>query len=418
MRRVATEVNDIIKMNVLIISPGYPADMPEFTRGLAECGARVIGVGDQGTGALPDLVRRSLDEYIQVSSLWSSNDVIKRMHAELRGQSIDRIECLWEPGIMLAAELRQHFGVPGLSIDQAHRFRDKEAMKGALDAAKIRTPKHVAVDSIAGCWEAAEEIGFPLILKPIAGAGSADTYRVDNADDLRNVLPRLRHVPTVSVEEFVDGEEFTFDTITIGGAIAYFNVAWYRPRPLIARSNEWISPQVIALRNVDQPDLAHGIRMGYDVIRALEFDTGFTHMEWYRKEDGEVVFGEIGARPPGAHQVDQMKYACDFDVFRAWGQAVTQGRIDAEINRLYNVAIVFKRARGVGQITGVHGADELQRRFGEHVVWNTLLPPGTPRRDWRKTLVSDGFVMLRHPDLQETLDMADAVGTDLQLYAE
>lgn len=405
-------------MNVLIISPGYPADMPEFTRGLAESGANVIGVGDQGTGALPELVRHCLAEYIQVPSLWNSDAVSAEMRKHLRGKTIDRIECLWEPGIMLAAELRQHFGVPGLTIPQAHRFRDKEAMKVALDAANIRTPRHVAVDSIAGCWDAAERIGFPLILKPIAGAGSADTYRVDNADDLRAVLPRLRHVTTVSVEEFVDGEEFTFDTITIGGKIAYYNVAWYRPRPLIARSNEWISPQVIALRDVEQPDLADGVKMGFDVIKALEFDTGFTHMEWYRKADGEVVFGEIGARPPGAHQVDQMKYACDFDVFRAWGQAVTQGRLDAEIERLYNVAIIFKRARGVGRISRIDGADQLQKQFGEHVVWNTLLPPGTPRRDWRKTLVSDGFIMLRHPELQETLDMADAVGTDLQMYAE
>ncbi len=86
----------------------------------------------------------------------------------------------------------------------------------------------------------------------------------------------------VSVEEFVDGEEYTFDTITINGKIAYFNVAWYRPRPLLARSNEWISPQVIALRNVDQPELDDGVRMGYEVIAALGFDTGFTHMEWYR----------------------------------------------------------------------------------------------------------------------------------------
>ena len=33
-------------MNVLLLSPGYPADMPEFTRGLAEAGAVVFGVGD------------------------------------------------------------------------------------------------------------------------------------------------------------------------------------------------------------------------------------------------------------------------------------------------------------------------------------------------------------------------------------
>jgi hypothetical protein len=404
-------------MNVLILSPGYPADMPEFTRGLAESGARVYGVGDQPTEALPGLVKRSLSEYLQVRSLWDSAAVISDLQRRLRGHTIDRIECLWEPGIMLAAELRRHFGLPGLTVEQAHRFRDKEAMKQALDTAGIRTPRHVAVDSIAGCWEAAEEIGFPIILKPIAGAGSADTYRVQSADELRAVLPRLRHVPTVSVEEFVDGEEYTFDTITIDGRIAYYNIAWYRPRPLVARSNEWISPQVIALRDVDDPMFAAAIKMGHDVIEVLEFGSGFTHMEWYRKADGEVVFGEIGARPPGAHQVDQMKYACDFDVFRAWGSAIAQGRLGAEIERRYNVATIYKRAQGVGRITHIKGADELQKRFGEHVVWNTLLPPGSPRRDWLKTLVSDGFIMLRHPDLDETLAMADAVGSELHMFA-
>lgn len=392
--------------------------MPEFTRGLAECGAEVIGVGDQPAAALPDLVKQSLTDYVQVRSLWDSAAVIAELHAQLKGQSLDRIECLWEPGIMLAAELRQHFGIDGLSIDKAHRFRDKEAMKDALDKAGIRTPRHVAADSAAAVWEAAEEIGFPLILKPIAGAGSADTYRVESADELRAVMPRLRHVATVSVEEFIDGEEYTFDTITVDGKIAYYNIAWYRPRPLIARSNEWISPQVIALRDVDDPKLADGVAMGFDVIKALDFRTGFTHMEWYRKADGEVVFGEIGARPPGAHQVDQMKFACDFDVFRTWGAAITGNETASPVERRYNVATIYKRAKGLGRITRIEGTDRLQHRFGEHVVWNTLLPPGSPRRDWLKTLVSDGFIMLRHPELDETLAMADAVGSELHLYAE
>lgn len=405
-------------MNILMISPGYPADMPEFTRGLAECGARVIGLGDQPAGALPELARRSLQDHVQVPSLWNTREVIEAVQKQLKGQTLDRVECLWEPCIMLAAELREHFGIPGPGVEQAHRFRDKEAMKLALDAAGIRTPWHATATTVAECCEAAQRIGYPLIVKPVAGAGSADTYRVDSEEELRTVLPLLRHVRTVSVEEFIDGEEYTFDTITINGEIAYFNIAWYRPRPLIARSNEWISPQVIALRDVDQPELADGLRMGREVIAALDFDTGFTHMEWYRKSDGEVVFGEIGGRPPGAHQVDQMRFACDFDVFRAWGQAVTRQRIEEPIERRYNVGLIFKRARGVGRISHIEGIDKLQQRFGEHVVWNSLLPVGTPRRDWRKTLVSDGFVMLRHPDLDKTLEMADAVGSELHLYAE
>ena len=70
-----------------------------------------------------------------------------------------------------------------------------------------------------------------------------------------------------------------------------------------------------------------------------------------------------------------------------------------------------------GRITAIEGADRLQREFGQHVVWNTLLGIGTPRRDWRKTLVSDGFIMLRHADLDKTLAMADTVGSELHLYA-
>ena len=42
---------------------------------------------------------------------------------------------------------------------------------------------------------AAETIGFPVIIKPIAGAGSADTYRVDDQATLEKVLIAVRHVP-------------------------------------------------------------------------------------------------------------------------------------------------------------------------------------------------------------------------------
>ena len=404
-------------MNILLLSPGYPADMPEFTRGLAEAGARVFGVGDSPVDSLPQLVRSSLTDYIPVRSLWDEDAVIASLRERLRGQQLDGIECLWEPGILLAARLREKFGVPGLNVEQAQRFRDKELMKQALDAAGIRTPRHVAAQTVAAVWDAAEFIGFPIILKPIDGAGSADTYRVNDADELRAVLPRLRHVQTVSVEEFIEGEEYTFDTITVNGKIAYYNIAWYRPRPLVARSNEWISPQVIALRDVDHPDLQEGVKMGFEVIKALQFDTGFTHMEWYRKADGEVVFGEIGARPPGAHQVDQMKYVCDFDVFREWANAVTLGRISEGIKPAYNVANIYKRAQGTGRINRIEGVEKLQQEFGEHVVWNTLQAVGSQRRDWRKTLVSDGFIMLRHTDLAATLEMADKVASELHLYA-
>jgi len=206
---------------------------------------------------------------------------------------IDRVECLWEPYMVLAARLREALGVPGMTVAQTLPFRDKELVKSVLDAAGLRTPRHESTTTVAGVWAAAERIGFPLIVKPIDGAGSADTYRVDSAGQLDDVLPMVRHVPRVSVEEFVEAEEFTHDTICAHGRVLFENISWYRPRPLLTKVHEWISPITIALRDIDVPELAEGRRFGAAVLAALGFRDGFTHMEWYRRADGEVVFGEM-----------------------------------------------------------------------------------------------------------------------------
>lgn len=403
--------------SVLFLSPAYPSEMPHFVRGLAEIGARVYGLGDQPEGALPELVRRSLTGYRRVRTLWDERAVVDEVRAWLGEGVLDRVECLWEPGMILAARVREALGVPGLSVARTVPFRNKEEMKRSLDAAGVRTPRHLAARGAAAIQEAAERIGFPLIVKPIAGAGSADTHRVHDARELRDAVAAVRHVEEVSVEEFVDGEEYTYDTVSIGGVPAYHNIAWYRPRPLVARSEEWISPQVVALRHPDQRALAAGVEMGKRVLAALGFESGFTHMEWYQKADGEVVFGEIGARPPGAHQVDQMNYACDIDVFRGWAEAVCHGHFGEKVRRLYNVANVYKRAEGQGRIRRIEGLEEFLARHGSRVVWQNLLPVGSPRRNWKQTLVSDGFLVLRHPDLDATLDIADQFAREVRLFA-
>ena len=128
-----------------------------------------------------------------------------------------------------------YVGVPGLDVEHTVPFRDKGRMKEVLEAAGIRVPVARRSTTVAGCWEAAEAIGYPLIVKPIAGAGSLDTYRLEDAAELEAALGRLGHIEEVSVEEFIDGEEFTYDTVSAAGRIAFDNICWYRPRPLVGK---------------------------------------------------------------------------------------------------------------------------------------------------------------------------------------
>jgi biotin carboxylase len=404
-------------MNVVFLAPSYPPEMQQYTRGLAEVGARVFGVGDTPHAALPVELRGHLADYLQVPRIMDEDDVIERVTAWLRGRSIDRVLANWEPLVILAARMRERYGLGGMSVDTVRGFRDKQLMKERVAAAGLRVPHSFRVRTVAEARAAAERVGYPLILKPISGAGSADTHKVESDAELERALRQMLHVGEASCEEFIAGEEFTFDTVCIGGRPAYMNVAAYLPKPLIARTNEWISPVIITVRDLDQPKLQGGIALGRRVLDALGMGDGFTHMEWYLTAKGEAVFGEIGCRPGGACIVDQMNYTSDIDLFREWARVMCHGRFEAQAERKYNAAIVFKRAIGQGRIVRITGLDDYLRKFGRWVVEEKLLPLGAPRRNWKHTLISDGHILVRHPDWDEAYRMAFAAATDVTLYA-
>ncbi len=405
-------------MRVVFLSPTYPPEMQQYTRGLAEVGAEVLGVGDTPRAALPQHLKPYLADYLAVPRIMDEDDVIERVGAWLRGRSVDRVLSNWEPLVILAARMRERWGLPGMSEDAVRGFRDKQLMKERVAAAGLRVPRSARVRTAKEAWAAAERIGYPLVLKPIAGAGSADTYRCDTEKDLEQALARTQRVTEASVEEYVMGEEFTFDTVCIDGKPAYENVAQYLPKPLEARSEEWISPVIITVRDLRQPKMQKGIELGRKVLSALGMGDGFTHMEWFFTPKGEAVFGEIGCRPGGARIVDQMNYTSDIDLFREWARVACHRRFDADTTRKYNCGIIFKRAKGRGRITRIAGLESYLRRFGAHVVEERLLRPGTPRRDWKQTLLSDGWLTVRHPDWEEAKRISFAAATDITMFAE
>ena len=404
-------------MNVIMLAPGYPGEMPYFCRGLSLHGAKVYGVSDVPEKDLPALTREHLSGYLRVPNFTDEDSVVQQIVAGVGNHTIDRVVCMWEPGVVLAARIREALGIPGMGVEQANTFRNKDLMKQVVTKAGIRTARHVAATSIAGVREAAEQIGFPVIVKPISGAGSMDTIRAASMAELDAALARVTTYDEVNVEEFIEGDEYTYDTICIDGRIVYENVCYYRPNPLVARSTEWVSPQTIALRDLSTPIVQQGIQLGHEVLKAMDFKTGFTHMEWFYTPKGEAIFGEIAARPPGAHTVDLMNFVGDVDLFTGYAEADLKGTFSVSTERKYNVSNIFKRAQGQGRIRRIEGLQRIHERHGEHIVHMDLLPLGAERRNWILTLVSDGYVVVRHPDRQACFDISDEIGTDLQLYA-
>ena len=135
-------------MKAVFLAPSYPPEMQQYTRGLAEVGADVYGVGDTPVGALPGALKAHLADYLQVPRLLDDDDVVARVHAWMRGRAVDRVLANWEVMVQSAARLRERFGVPGMSVDTVNGFRDKQLMKERVSAAGLRVPQSVRIRAL------------------------------------------------------------------------------------------------------------------------------------------------------------------------------------------------------------------------------------------------------------------------------
>ena len=332
---------------------------------------------------------------------------------------VDRLEATIEAHTMPAAQVREACTIPGTSVRTAWLCRDKPSMKEALREAGVPTAASAAVDSAAEARAFAEQVGFPLILKPRSGAGASGTARVDDAAGLEHALGVFggQGVESIAVEEFIEGHEGFYDTIAVDGQVAMDFVSHYYPNVLEAMRTRWISPQFVSTNRIDTaPEYAELREMGQRVIAALGIGTSATHMEWFFGPKG-LKFSEIGCRPPGVGAWDLYSAGNEIDVYREWADAIVHGATGAAPSRRYASGIVALRPEQDGQITGYSGVEELQQQYGEWVIDAHLPSPGTATQGVEAGYMANAYVRMRHPDYDALRGMLDAVGRTLHVYA-
>ena len=406
-------------MNVIFVEPFFPPTQRHFARALAEVGATVTGVGEYPADALDAELRGWLNDYEQVQSV---TDVAALTGAVRRVQDrlwVDRLEATIEAHTLPAAQVREACSIPGTSYRSAWLCRDKPSMKQALREAGVPTAASAAASTAGEVRAFAEQVGYPLILKPRSEAGALDTVRADDAATLDHALGLFggQGAESIAVEEYIEGHEGFYDTITIDGQVAVDFASHYYPNVLEAMRARWISPQFISTNRIDSATNYGELReLGARVITALGIGTSATHMEWFFGPKG-LKFSEIGCRPPGVGAWDLYSAGNDMDVYREWANAIVHGRTDATPSRRYASGIVALRPDADGHITGYSGLDELRERYDEWVIDASLPSAGTATQPVAAGYMANAYVRMRHPDYDTLHDMLDDVGRTLHVYA-
>jgi formate-dependent phosphoribosylglycinamide formyltransferase (GAR transformylase) len=406
-------------VNVVYVEPAFPPTQRHFVRALAEVGATVIGVGERHVDELDDELKGWMAHYHQVPTVVDAGiltDAVRWLQDKVW---VDRLEATIEAHTMAAAQARENCTIPGTSVRTAWLCRDKPSMKDALRAAGVPTAASAAVTAADEVHAFVDAVGYPIILKPRTGAGALDTVRVDDRAALDSALGRFggQGVESIAVEEFVEGHEGFYDTVSIDGTASLDFVSHYYPNVLEAMRTRWISPQFVSTNRVDSaPDYEELRELGARVNAALGIGTSATHMEWFFGPKG-LRFSEIGCRPPGVGAWDLYSAGNDIDIYREWANAVVHGHIAARPSRRFATGIVALRPDRDGHISGYSGVDEAQARLGEWVIDAHLPSPGTPTQPVEAGYWANAYVRMRHPDYDVLRGMLDEVGRTVHVHA-
>ena len=406
-------------VDVIFLEPAFPANQREFVRGLHAVGARVTGIGEAPLEALDAELRSWLFHYEQVGNVTSEAQVERVVRLVQQKVRVDRLEATIEAHVMCAARVRERCGIPGTSERTTYLCRDKPSMKEALRAAGVPCAQSIGSDDPAEIEAFAKRIGYPVIVKPRDAAGASATYRCDDEGELRQALAAC-HVAqgnSVAVEEFIEGHEAFWDTITIGGVVVHEFVCHYFPGVLEAMRTRWISPQFIATNRVDAESYNEVKQMGRQVLGALGIETSPTHMEWFFGPKG-LKFSEIGCRPPGVGAWDLYCHGNDFDIYREWAHAVVWGKPSQTLSRRYAAGIIALRPDRDGHITHIEGVAEIERAFGEWIIDARLPGRGTPTQPVEAGYMANAWIRMKHPDYDELRRMLDIVGQTVQVRAK
>ncbi len=383
---------------IIFATPYFSENARRFLSVFARLPIRLAVVSQDAQDALPAALREVLTAHWKVDDALNANQVVwavselNKRHGKA-ARLIAASEQMQEP----VALAREKLGIPGMRPETTKNFRDKARMKFLFREAGVPCAKYRCVVTADEAWQFAEATGYPLVIKPLAGAAAQATYKVETADALREVLRASSPSAAnpLQLEEFVTGEEHSFETVSIEGRPVWHSLTRYLPTPLDAMRNPWIQWRVILPREIDALPYDDIRTVGRQALSALGMGTGLTHMEWFRRQDGSLAISEVAARPPGAQIMTLMSRAHEVDLYDAWARLMVFGEFSAPPERKFAAGAAFLRGLGAGRVRATHGLDAVLAELGDLV---TDVGRPTPGQEQSRSYEGEGYVLVRHPE--------------------
>ncbi|HZH31860.1 MAG TPA: ATP-grasp domain-containing protein [Pyrinomonadaceae bacterium] len=268
----------------------------------------------------------SIDEFITLPDDATPEHFIYSVTQIARRHKLSRVVALEEFDVITAGLIREHLRLPGMTSAEARLFRDKLAMRGVAEAARINVPEFVHVLHYGELQEFMRRVPAPWVLKPRTDVSAIGIRKVSDAEQVWRAIDALDARERLSeqssfylLERFVAGEVYHVDSIVSGGRVAFAGVSMYgRPPMNVAHEGGVFISHTLERRGGERRKL---LEINRQVINALGLRRGATHAEFIRSAaDGKYYFLEIAARVGGAYIAEALEAASGLNIWREWAK--------------------------------------------------------------------------------------------------
>jgi hypothetical protein len=286
-----------------------------------------------------------------VESIHDVEQVRRTTMQILSERDLHRVLSPFELSVPVAGYLRSYFGLPGLSFETANLFANKYLMKRRAVAAGLPVTAFRVAYTLADVLPKADQLGWPVVIKPVLGGGTLDVVVLDSPDAFAHFCAspaaesiRRLNIPLI-VEKYVELEaEYNCNGIVHDGEVVFAAALKY-PVPMLGcpaglNASYTLPPE--------HPDRAEILDLHARTVHAFGLQSGVTHMELLKARDGLLV-GEIACRPPGGGIPDGIRLQYGVDIWRAFRETSLglepEVRLTEREGLLVNYLLPIKRGR-------------------------------------------------------------------------
>ncbi len=275
-----------------------------FLKQLKDMGARVL-VLTNAKALHYDWPRHLIDGLYAVEDIFNPTLVRNAASYLARTEQIDSIVGLGEYDIELAAALREHMRLPGLSLSTSYLFRDKLAMRQRARELGLPVPEFVAIFNHDAVNAFMARVPGPWVIKPRTEASSNGIRKVDHPQAAWDVLNPLGDEQSLHLmEQYLPGTVFHVDSIVHDGTVRFAAVHQYGTPILDLHTRGGIYTTRSIRRG--SPDEKALQTLNRQIIEGFGLREGVTHIEYIKsQDDGRMYFLEASARV-GAGMIEEL----------------------------------------------------------------------------------------------------------------